>query len=60
MFKEAVVDVPGAKRNEGDEIPTIEGWPAAPLVAAALDVALDKGRGREILEESSAGHETWL
>ena len=60
----ALISVPPTslvtKRNEGDEIPTIEGWPAAPLVAVALDVAQDKGRGREILEEWSAGHDIWL
>jgi hypothetical protein len=60
----AVIAVPPTslvtKRNEDDEIPMIEGWPAAPLVAVALDVAQDMGRGREILEEWSAGHDIWL
>lgn len=60
----AVIAVPPTflvtERNEGDETPTIEGWPAAPLVAVALDVAQDKGRGREILEKWSAGHDIWL
>jgi hypothetical protein len=60
----AVIAVPPtslvSERNENDVTPTIEGWPAAPLVAVALDVAQDTGRGREILEEWSAGHDIWL
>jgi len=46
--------------SEDDEIPTIEGWPAAPLVAVALDVAQNEGREREILEEWSLGHDISL
>jgi hypothetical protein len=60
----AVIAVPPTslvnERNGDDVIPTIEGWPAAPLVAVALDVAQDTGRGREILEEWKAGHGIWL
>jgi hypothetical protein len=60
----AVIAVPPTslvnERDEDDVTPTIEGWPAAPLVAVALDVAQDKGRGREILEEWRAGHGIWL
>jgi hypothetical protein len=48
------------ERNEDDVIPMIEGWPAAPLVAVALDLAQDKSRGREILEGWSVGHDIWL
>jgi len=60
----AVIAVPPtslvAERNRGDVVPTIEGWPAAPLVAVALDVAQDRGRGREILEGWNAGRDIWL
>ena len=40
--------------------PMIDRWPAAPLVAVALDVAQDTGRGREILEQWDVGHGIWL
>jgi DNA-binding transcriptional ArsR family regulator len=60
----AVVAVPPTslvtQRDEDDVTPIIEGWPSAPLVAVALDVAQDTGRGREILEGWSAGHDIWL
>jgi len=60
----AIIAVPPTplvtERTEDDVTPTIEGWPAAPLVAVALDVAQDAGRGREILEEWRAGHDIWL
>jgi hypothetical protein len=48
------------ERNEGDVTPTIKRWPAAPLLAVALDLAQDTGRGREILEDWSAGRSIWL
>ena len=48
------------ERNENDLIPMIKRWPAAPLLAVALDLAQDKGRGREILQEWSAGRGVWL
>jgi hypothetical protein len=60
----AVIAVPPTslvnQRNEGDATPIVEGWPAAPLVAVALDVAQDKGRGREILKEWEAGRDFWI
>jgi hypothetical protein len=60
----AVIAVPPtslvSERNEDDVASIIDGWPAAPLVAVALDVAQDTGRGREILEGWSAGHDIWL
>jgi DNA-binding transcriptional ArsR family regulator len=48
------------ERREGEDPPTIDRWPAAPLVAVALDLAQDTARGREILEQWSAGHGVWL
>jgi hypothetical protein len=60
----AVIAVPPTslvtERNEDEETPMIDRWPTAPLVAVALDVAQDTGRGREILEQWSAGHGIWL
>jgi hypothetical protein len=44
------------QRNGDDVVLMIGGWPAAPLLAVALDLAQDKSRGREILEE----HNIWL
>jgi hypothetical protein len=32
-----------------DEIPMVDGWSVAPRLAVALDLAQDRGRGREIL-----------
>jgi hypothetical protein len=37
----------------------VEGWPAAPLVAVALDLAQDAGRGREILRDWKEGDGLW-
>jgi len=49
------------RHGDGDDVPPrIGGWPAAPMVAVALDLAQDRSRGREILEEWSAGHAIWL
>ena len=60
----AVIAVPPTslvtERNGDAVTPMIDRWPAAPLVAVALDVAQDTGRGREILEQWSAGHGIWL
>jgi hypothetical protein len=39
--------------------PVIDGWPAAPVVAVALDLAQDRSRGREILEDWNAGRGIW-
>jgi hypothetical protein len=61
---EAVVAVPPTslvnERNEHDVIPMIDQWPAAPLLAVALDLAQDESRGREILSEWSVGDGIWL
>ena len=60
----AVIAVPPTslvtERNLDVVTPMIQRWPAAPLLAVALDLAQDKGRGREILEEWSAGRGIWL
>ena len=60
----AVIAVPPTplvtERYEDDVVPMIQRWPAAPLLAVALDLAQDTGRGREILSEWSAGHGIWL
>jgi hypothetical protein len=48
------------ERHEGDVLPIIHKWPAAPLVAVALDLAQDESRGREILTDWSAGRGIWL
>jgi hypothetical protein len=43
----------------GESIPVIDGWPAAPLLAVALDLAQDRARGREILESWEADGAVW-
>jgi hypothetical protein len=47
------------ERDPDEKQPEVDGWPAALLVAVALDVAQDAGRGREILEDWSAGAGIW-
>lgn len=42
-----------------DRPPIIDGWPAAPLLAVALDLAQDRGRGRQILDEWDAPDAVW-
>lgn len=60
----AVIAVPPTSLvNEGvGEVlgDTIYGWPVAPMVAVALDLAQDRSRGREILEDWKAGDGIWL
>jgi hypothetical protein len=62
----AVIAVPptslvtDAHQKADAEVHIIDGWPAAPLLAVALDLARDQSRGREILSEWSAGHGIWL
>jgi hypothetical protein len=51
----AVVEVPSA----GAETPLIGGWPAAPVVAVALDLAQDRARGREILSDWDRPDAIW-
>lgn len=42
-----------------DAVPVIGGWPAAPLLAVALDLAQDRARGRQILDEWSVRDAVW-
>ena len=60
----AVIAVPPTslvnERHGGDVLPMIQKWPAAPLVAVALDLAQDESGGREILSVWSAGRGIWL
>lgn len=43
----------------GPGTPSIGGWPAAPLVAVALDLAQDPARGREILRAWEHADAVW-
>ncbi len=60
----AVIAVPPTllvtEREENDVLPMVQKWPAAPLLAVALDLAQDESRGREILSQWNAGHGIWL
>lgn len=40
-------------------LPLVDGWPAAPILAVALDLAQDRARGREILESWSTPDAVW-
>jgi len=42
-----------------DTLPEVDGWPAAPKLAIALDLAQDRARGREILENWSTPGAVW-
>ena len=44
--------------DDGKELMVGE-WPAAPLLAVALDLAKDRGRGREILQDWEIGDGIW-
>jgi hypothetical protein len=59
----AVIAVPPTslvnERANDDRVETIRGWPVAPLVAVALDLTQDRARGREILDDWTAGHDIW-
>ncbi len=41
------------------DVPEVDGWPAAPKLAVALDLAQDQARGRQILEEWSDADAVW-
>lgn len=43
-----------------DQLPIIGGWPAAPILAVALDLAQDRARGREILADWRIPDAVWL
>ncbi|HLM19875.1 MAG TPA: hypothetical protein VK549_18775, partial [Acidimicrobiia bacterium] len=56
----AVAPAAAAVRAEaGDGDMSIDGWPAAPVLAVALDLAQDRARGREILNEWSTDGDVW-
>ena len=40
-------------------VPEIGGWPAAPMLAIALDLAQDRARGRQILDEWEVDGAIW-
>ncbi|HVM63763.1 MAG TPA: hypothetical protein VMU14_02800 [Acidimicrobiales bacterium] len=40
-------------------LPLVGGWPAAPRLTVALDLALDRARGREVLESWSTPDAVW-
>jgi len=48
-----------AAPEDGDEPPLLDGWSAAPLLAVALDLAKDRSRGREILEDWEISGAVW-
>ena len=43
----------------GTEVPLVGGWPAAPALVIALDLAQDRARGRQILEEWGLDGAVW-
>ncbi len=51
----AVVEPPEAPT----EVPQIAGWPAAPVLTVALDLAQDRARGREILSTWERPDAVW-
>ncbi len=53
----AVAPVPGVTTDRRP--PVTQGWPLAHPVAVALDLAQDRARGREILEEWSPPERVW-
>ena len=60
----AVLSVPPttlvlASRGAANELPMIDGWSVAPRLAVALDLAQDRGRGREILAEWNHHDAVW-
>jgi hypothetical protein len=60
----AVISVPPTslviERGGNEDVLQIDGWPIAPVVAVALDLAQDRTRGREILEDWKAGDGIWI
>lgn len=44
---------------DDDDVPVLDGWPAAPVLAVALDLAQDRARGREILSDWSIDDAVW-
>jgi hypothetical protein len=54
----AVAPVAAVVASEPD-LPEIDGWPVAPKLAVALDLAQDRARGREILQGWDAPDAVW-
>lgn len=46
-------------RAESREPPEVDGWPAAPRLTVALDLAQDRARGRQILDDWMADGAVW-
>lgn len=44
---------------DGADFPVVDGWLAAPMLAVALDLAQDRARGREILNDWSIDGAVW-
>lgn len=60
----AVLSVPPtslvvAGTDAADDVPTVDGWSVAPALAVALDLAQDRGRGRQILAEWDHHDAVW-
>jgi len=56
----SVAPVTAATAGPDDvDVPIIEGWSAAPLLAVALDLAQDRARGREILMDWDVPGAVW-
>ncbi|HET9692567.1 MAG TPA: hypothetical protein VFP61_15570 [Acidimicrobiales bacterium] len=55
----AVAPVAAVTTVPGDPAPLVDGWPAAPLLTVALDLAQDRSRGREILTEWKIADAPW-
>lgn len=48
-----------APPDGGTEVPAVGGWPVAPVPAIALDLAQDRARGRQILDEWEVDGAIW-
>jgi len=48
-----------ATPDDGVEPPLLDGWPLAPVLAVALDLAQDRARGREILDDWEISGAVW-
>jgi hypothetical protein len=52
----AVCAAPG---DDDGSPPVVDGWPVAPKLATALDLAQDRARGREVLADWDDPHAVW-
>lgn len=55
----AVAPVSDVVAGPADDAPMLDRWPAAPVLAVALDLAQDRARGREILSDWSMADAVW-